>query len=93
MANFLGELERRWPGLEENPQHSPWSNWPLWQPILGGGTSLAIRWSRADEMLAAILELADSAGIIVYDRQAGEVINPDSLVLERAGYDCLPQEQ
>lgn len=76
MANFLSELERRWPGLEEDPIHSPWSNWPLWQPMLGGGTSLAIRWSRAEEMLAAILEIANSVDVIVYDRQSGEVVTP-----------------
>lgn len=76
MAKFLSELERRWPGLEEDPVNSPWSGWPLWQPMLNGGTSLNIRWSRAETMRAAILDIAHSANVIVYDQQAREVISP-----------------
>jgi hypothetical protein len=35
MARFLGELERRWPSLEDDPDSSPWSSWPLWQLMAG----------------------------------------------------------
>jgi hypothetical protein len=77
MARFLAELERRWPSLEEDPDGSPWSSWPLWQPTLGGGTGLSIRWSQAEVMRAAILDIARSANVIVYDQQSGEVISPD----------------
>lgn len=76
MARFLGELERRWPSLEEDPNDRPWSEWPLWQPTLGGGTGLAIRWSRAETMREAILDIAGSANVIVYDQQSDEVIIP-----------------
>ena len=58
MARFLDELERQWPSLEEDPDGSPWSNYPLWFPVMGGGTAFSIRWSRADEMRKAILEIA-----------------------------------
>ncbi len=53
MAEFIGELERQWPGLEEDPGGSPWSGWPLWQPMEGGGTGLSIRWSQAEAMWSA----------------------------------------
>ena len=76
MAKFLGELERRWPGLEEDPNGSPWSSWPLWQPMLNGGTSLSIRWSRAEEVRQAVLNIAKSANVIIYDQQSREVISP-----------------
>jgi len=76
MARFVAELEGRWPGLDEDPDGSPWSSWPLWQPILGGGTGLNISWSQAEPMRAAILEVATSANVIVYDPQSGEVIAP-----------------
>jgi hypothetical protein len=76
MARFLDEVERRWPSLDEDPDSSPWSGWPLWQPMLGGGTGLAIRWSQAAAMRTAILDIAASANVIVYDQQSGEVIVP-----------------
>jgi hypothetical protein len=44
--------------------------------MLGGGTGLAIRWSQAAAMRTAILDIAASANVIVYDQQSGEVIVP-----------------
>lgn len=76
MAEFLSELERRWPSLEDDPEGSPWSSWPLWQPIVGGGTGLNIAWSQADSMRAAILEIAALTNVIVYDPQDDQVIHP-----------------
>ena len=76
MACFLDELERQWPSLEEDPDGSPWSNYPLWFPVMGGGTAFGIRWSRADEMRKAILEIAARTNVIIYDRQIPEVISP-----------------
>jgi hypothetical protein len=43
MARFLNELERQWPSLEEDPDGSPWSNYALWFPVMGGGTAFGIR--------------------------------------------------
>jgi hypothetical protein len=76
MARFLDELETRWPSLDEDPDGSPWSSWPLWQPMLGGGASLSIRWSQVEVVWAAILDIAKSANVVVYDQQSGEVISP-----------------
>ena len=70
MASFLAELERGWPSSEDGFEASPWSSWPLWQPITGGGTDLNIRWPHADTMLAAILEIAARTGVIVFDPQS-----------------------
>lgn len=76
MASFLEELERRWPSLDDDPEDSPWSSWPLWQPMTGGGTALNIRWTRADSMRTALLEIAARSNVIIYDPQCGEVITP-----------------
>ncbi|HEY1914584.1 MAG TPA: hypothetical protein VGH27_03320 [Streptosporangiaceae bacterium] len=76
MAQFLAELERRWPSLEDDPAGSPWSTWPLWQPMAGGGTGLNIAWSRADEVYTAVLEIAAGTKVIIYNPQDAEVIPP-----------------
>lgn len=76
MAAFVAELERRWPSLDADPDGSPWSSWPLWQPMVGGGTALNIKWSRADEMRAAVLEAADRSNVVIYDPQLDEVVPP-----------------
>lgn len=76
MAAFLEELENGWPSLmADDPDESPWSSWPLWQPV-GCGTALNIAWSRAEEMYAAILEIAARVNVAIYDPQADEVITP-----------------
>ena len=82
MARFLDELQRRWPSLEDDPERSPWSCSPLWQPTIGGhaieAIGMAIRWSRAGEMYDAIVEIAARAGVIIWDHQSAEVIcQPD----------------
>lgn len=37
---------------------------------------MAIRWSRAEEMYAAIVEVAAGQNVVIYDSQEGEVICP-----------------
>jgi hypothetical protein len=76
MTRFLDELERRWPSLEDDPDGSPWSSWPLWQPMAGGGTGLNIAWSHADSMRPAILEIAARTNVIIYDPQSDQLIHP-----------------
>jgi hypothetical protein len=76
MATFIDELERRWPSLEIDPDGSPWSSWPLWQPTAGGGTALNISWSAADSVVPAILEIAVRANVSIYDPQNDELIHP-----------------
>jgi hypothetical protein len=74
MAAFIDELERRWPSLDSDPDNSPWSSWPLWQPTAGGGTALNISWSAAASVPPAILDIAARAGVIIYDPQSDAVI-------------------
>jgi hypothetical protein len=80
MARFLDELNRRWPSLEEDPDSSPWSVSPLWQPAIGGqaieAIGMAIRWSRAEEVYTALVEIAADSNVIIYDQQTPEVICP-----------------
>jgi hypothetical protein len=66
--------------LEEDPDGSPWSSWPLWQPMEGGGTGLNIRCSQAETMWSCIMDLARSANIIIYDPQSEELIIPGSFL-------------
>ncbi len=75
MVKFLDELERRWPSLDDDPDGSPWSSWPLWQPV-GGGTALNIGWSRAASVMPAILEIAARNDVTIYDPQADQLIRP-----------------
>jgi hypothetical protein len=76
MATFIDELERQWPSLETDPEGSPWSSWPLWQPMAGGGTALNISWSAADSAVPVILEIAGRAEVIIYDPQTDELVPP-----------------
>jgi len=82
MAGFLAELERGWPSFEDDFEASPWSSWPLWQPISGGGTELNIRWPHAGTMLAAILEIAARTNVIVFDPQSGQVFLPSRVAAD-----------
>lgn len=79
MASFLAELERGWPSPSDAVT-SPWSSWPLWQPVAGGGTGLNIRWANAAAMLAAILEIAARTNVIVFDPQSEQVLLPPGLI-------------
>jgi len=93
MAGFLAELERGWPSFEEDFEASPWSSWPLWQPVAGGGTDLNIRWPHADAMLGAILEIAARTNVIVFDPQSGQVFLPPRIAADTADASTAsPQE-
>jgi hypothetical protein len=76
MAQFLAEMESRWPTLESDPDGSPWASSPLWQPMIGGGTGLNIVWSQAEAMRTALVDPAGQCNVIVYDPQSDEVILP-----------------
>jgi hypothetical protein len=87
MAQFLGELERRWPSLETDPDGSSHgASSPLWQPMLGGGTGLNIVWSQAEAMRAALVDLAGQCNVIVYDPQSEEVILPVTFTTKRSWF-------
>jgi hypothetical protein len=93
MARFLAELERGWPSLEDVVKASPWSCWPLWQPVTGGGTDLNIRWPHAASMLAAILEIAARTNVIVFDPQSEQVILPPGLTADNAGSSAAAHQE
>ncbi|MGI8445990.1 MAG: hypothetical protein ACR2MP_02150 [Streptosporangiaceae bacterium] len=72
----MNELQRRWPSLDDDPDSSPWSSWPLWQPVAGGGTGLNISWSHAAVVMTAILEIAVRSNVVIYDPQDDRLIPP-----------------
>jgi hypothetical protein len=76
MTRFMGELEQRWPSLDEDPDGSPWSSSPLWQPEAGGGRDSTSGWSYAASVMSEILEIAARHNVIIYDPQADQVIHP-----------------
>ena len=77
LAELLDELERRYPDLDDDPDASPWSSWPLQDEVANGtGVALTIRWSRAEQMSAELRALANERGLFIYDPQAGVVIRP-----------------
>ena len=79
MARFVDEIKRRWPSLEDDPNSSPWSISPNWQPTTGAGAGVNIVWARANEMYMAILEIAARTNVIIYDPRVPEVILPPGL--------------
>jgi hypothetical protein len=93
MASFLAELERGWPSFEHDIEASPWSSWPLWRPITGGGTDLNIRWPHADTMLAAILEIAARTNVIVFDPQSGQVFLPSRVAADAASSSTASRQE
>jgi hypothetical protein len=93
MASFLTELERGWPSPEDDVKACPWSSWPLWQPITGGGTDLNIRWSRAAAMLTAILEIAARTNVIVFDPQSEQVFLPPGRTADTASRSAAARQE
>src|SRR5215470_13156769 len=76
MARFMDEIKHRWPSLDDDPDGSPWTIEHSWEPSLGGGLGLAIKWSCSDSVLIAIFEIAERTGVIIYDPQAEVVHRP-----------------
>jgi len=86
MAQFLAELESRWPTLESDPDGSPWASSLLWQPMIGGGTGLNIVWSQAEAMRGDLVDLAGECNVIVYDPQSEEVVLPVTSTTKRSWF-------
>jgi hypothetical protein len=78
LAGLIAELERRYPGLDDNPDDSRWASWPLADSMADGtGIGLNIVWSQAERMSAELRVLAKERGLTVYDPQASEVVRPE----------------
>ena len=39
LASLVSELEQRFPGLDDDPDASPWASWPLEQPSAVAGAA------------------------------------------------------
>ena len=80
LAAFVADLEQRYPGLDDEPDDSPWASWPL----AAGGSMLDahccgfnIVWSRAEQMSAEMRTLSAAHGLTLYDPQDDIVIRPN----------------
>lgn len=77
---FHRDLTARWPNLDDVPDDdvdsSPWS---AGITVLREGVVLTIAWSRAEEVAAVVLGLADKHGLVAYDPQGGTVQHPQVL--------------
>jgi hypothetical protein len=75
LAALVAELERRYPGLDDEPDASPWASWPLTDSMADGtGVGLNIVWSQSERMSTEVRLLAEQHGLTVYDPQASAVI-------------------
>lgn len=73
---LVTELERRYPGLDDNPDDSPWASWPLFDSIADGtGICLNIIWSQSERISHELRLLANERGLVVYE-PAGERSHP-----------------
>lgn len=77
LATFVAELERRYPGLDDDPDNSPWASWPLTQAMVGGTCcAFNIEWSQSERMSADIRALCTEQGLTLYDPQESLVVRP-----------------
>ena len=78
LREFVGELEAAHPGLDENPDESPWASWPLDGDSLtdGRGCAFNIAWSHSDRMLEEFVERCRRYHLTLYDPQANVVLRP-----------------
>jgi hypothetical protein len=79
LSAFVADLEQRYPGLDDDPDGSPWASWPLTQSMMGGKCcGFNIVWSAADRMLPEFALACQRHGLTLYDPQAGTVTPPRS---------------
>lgn len=77
LTGLVAHLERHYPGLDDDPDGSPWASWPLADSMVDGtGIGLNIVWSRSDQMGPEIRRIALERMLTVYDPQAGSVFRP-----------------
>lgn len=79
LAEFVADLERRYPGLDDDSDNAPWASWPLAQAMVDGRCcGFNIAWSRAEAMSTEMRALAAKHGLTLYDPQQGVVVRPAS---------------
>ena len=77
LAAFVAELEQRYPGLDDEPDDSPWASWPLAQAMVDGHCcGFNIVWSRAEQMSADMRALCAANGLTLHDPQDDIVLRP-----------------
>jgi hypothetical protein len=77
LAAFAADLTAAHPGLDDDPDASPWASWPL-DDSIGDGTALFvnIRWSEAERMRVEVERLCSRHGLLLFDPQTDEVVRP-----------------
>ena len=51
LGQFVAEMERRYPELDDRPNDSPWASWPLTDSMVEGRCcGLNMVWSAAEQM-------------------------------------------
>jgi hypothetical protein len=77
LAQFVAEMQRRYPGLDDHPNDSPWASWPLTDSMVEGRCcGLNIVWSAAERMSSEVAAACHRHGLTLYDPQAGVVHRP-----------------
>lgn len=77
LAALVRDLERRYPGLDDDPDGSPWASWPLGDSMMGGHCcGFNISWSAADQVAPDVTEACRVLGLSLYNPQLGTVIGP-----------------
>lgn len=77
LAAFIAELNSSFPGLDIDPDGSPWATWPLEQTMVEGHcVGFDIVWSHAESMIREFTARCDASNLILYDPQMSEVIRP-----------------
>jgi len=58
LAAFVADLERKYPGLDQEADNSPWASWPLAQAMVDGRCcGFNIVWSAAGQLSAEMRAL------------------------------------
>jgi hypothetical protein len=77
LATLVRDLEMRYPGLDDDPDGSPWSSWPLGESMMGGHCcGFNIAGSAADQVAPHVTEACQAMGLSLYNPQQGTVIGP-----------------
>lgn len=77
LVAFIAELSSSFPGLDDDPDGSPWASWPLDQTMLDGRcVGFNIVWSQAEAMSRAFRTRCEAASLSLYDPQESLVIRP-----------------